>query len=253
MIAVDNDDVVTHDEILVATPFGVDCDESFRYLDDSHIVWHDRAGSQSEVDIVGPRHVATAQNVLTDLGSLCRSEVHRTSFTLALLGLALALVLALLTLILRVALLSLALLGLALALVLALPVLTLTLVLAFPLALRGLTGRALPGRLVFLGLRASTGAFRSRLRQHVSMLRNGLAGHRTIRRGPDRPETVCDAGPRHHQIVSASATRIGALPILYGRPQHGVADLRGHDVGRQPPRRDGPWRHPSWHSRRSRC
>ena len=77
--------------------------------------------------------------------------------SLALLGLALALILALL--ILRVAMLSLALLSLAPAHVLALLVLTWTLVL-ITLALRGLTGRALPGRLVFLGLLASTGAFR---------------------------------------------------------------------------------------------
>src|SRR5262249_9576386 len=117
MIVVHDDDVVTHDEVLVATPFRVDRDERFGNLDDSHVVRHHRAHAHGEVGVVDSRHVAAAEDILTDLGSLFSRQVHRALLALALLGLALTLVPAFLALVLRVTLLSLTLLGLALTLV----------------------------------------------------------------------------------------------------------------------------------------
>jgi len=125
MIVVHDDDVVTHDEVLVAAPFRVDRDQRFGNLDDPHLVRHDRAHAHGEVDVVDSRHVAAAENILTDLGSLFRRQVYRGLLALALLGFALALVPAFLILVLGIALLSLALLSLALTLVPALLVLVL--------------------------------------------------------------------------------------------------------------------------------
>ena len=100
--------------------------------------------------------------------------------------------------------LSLALLSLAPAHVLALLVLTWTLVL-ITLALRGLTGRALPGRLVFLGLLASTGAFR------LPVVR------RILRRG--------EAYPANKAVVNRSAFLIGCSPL---NPRSSVSKSEEH-------------------------
>src|SRR5580704_16234421 len=108
MIMVHDDDVVTHDEVLVAAPFWVDRDERFGNLHDPHVIGHDRAHAHGGVGVVDSRHVAAAEDILTDLGSLFRRQVHRALLALALLGL--ALIVAFLALVLRVALLSLALL-----------------------------------------------------------------------------------------------------------------------------------------------
>jgi len=123
MIVVHDDDVITHDEVLIAAPFRVDRDERFGNLHDPHVIGHDRAHAHGEVGVVDSRHVAAAENILADLGSLFRRQVYRG--LLALLGLALTLILAFLALVLRIALLSLALLGRALTLVPALLVLIL--------------------------------------------------------------------------------------------------------------------------------
>jgi hypothetical protein len=162
----------------------VDRDERFGNLDDPHVIRHDRAHAHGEVGVVYSRHVVAAEDILADLGSLFRRQVDRALLalglaltlvsallvlvlrvallSLALLGLALTLVPAFLALVLRIALLSLALLGFALTLVPALfaLVLRITVTLALPVALRRLTGRVIPRRLVFLRLLRLSGAFR---------------------------------------------------------------------------------------------
>ena len=91
---------------------------------------------------------------------------------LAPLSLAPTLILALFVV--RVALLPLALLGMALMLVLTLLVLTLALVLAFPLPLCGLPGRAIPGGLMLLALLGLTGALGLPVVRSILRRRKGL-------------------------------------------------------------------------------
>ena len=108
MVAVNDDDLITNNEVHVPAPLGMDLDERRGNLHHSHARWHRSADADREVDVINPRHIPAGQDRLSDLRPLLRCQVY-VAAGLALLGLAL-LGLALLGL----ALLGLALLGLAL-------------------------------------------------------------------------------------------------------------------------------------------
>ena len=110
VIAVDDDDLITNDEIHMPAPLGIDFNErrGNRYNPDAG--WHRGAGAEREVDAINPRHVPAGQDRLSDLSPLLRCQVCAAA-RLALLPLAL-LRLALLTLPLLRCLTSLALLTL---------------------------------------------------------------------------------------------------------------------------------------------
>jgi hypothetical protein len=154
--AVDDDDLITNDEIHMPAPLGIDFNErrGNRYNPDAG--WHRGAGAEREVDAINPRHVPAGQDRLSDLSPLLRCQVCAAA-RLALLPLAL-LRLALLTLPLLRCLTSLALLTLLalrglirglialslvrlgglLAAILLHPLIALALRSLFPLSLRGL-------------------------------------------------------------------------------------------------------------------
>ena len=108
--AVDDDDLITNDEIHVPAPLGIDFNErrGNRYNPDAG--WHRGAGAEREVDVINPRHIFAGQDRLPDLRPLLRCQVCAAA-GLALRPLAL-LRLALLTLPLLRCLTSLALLTL---------------------------------------------------------------------------------------------------------------------------------------------
>jgi len=108
--AVNDDDLITNDEIHVPAPLGIDFNErrGNRYNPDAG--WHRGAGAEREVDAINPRHISAGQDRLPDLRPLLRCQVCAAA-GLALLPLAL-LRLALLTLPLLRCLTSLALLTL---------------------------------------------------------------------------------------------------------------------------------------------
>jgi len=108
VVAVNDDDLITNNEVHVPAPLGMDLDERRGNLHHSHARWHRSADADREVDVINPRHIPAGQDRLSDLRPLLRCQVY-VAAGLALLGLAL-LGLALLGL----ALLGLALLGLAL-------------------------------------------------------------------------------------------------------------------------------------------
>jgi hypothetical protein len=156
VVAVDDDDLITNDEIHVPAPLGIDFNErrGNRYNPDAG--WHRGAGAEREVDAINSRHVPAGQDRLSDLSPLLRCQVCAAA-RLALLPLAL-LRLALLTLPLLRCLTSLALLTLLalrglirglialslvrlrglLAAILLHPLIALALRSLFPLSLRGL-------------------------------------------------------------------------------------------------------------------
>ncbi len=88
MVAVDDDDLITNDEIHVPAPLGIDFNErrGNRYNPDAG--WHRGAGAEREVDVINPRHIPAGQDRLSDLGSLLRCQVDAAA-RLALLRLTL--------------------------------------------------------------------------------------------------------------------------------------------------------------------
>jgi hypothetical protein len=108
--AVDDDDLITNDEIHVPAPLGIDFNERRRNRYNPDAGWHRGAGAEREVDVINPRHIFAGQDRLPDLRPLLRCQVCAAA-GLALLPLAL-LRLALLTLPLLRCLTSLALLTL---------------------------------------------------------------------------------------------------------------------------------------------
>jgi hypothetical protein len=151
VIAVDDDDLITNDEIHVPAPLGIDFNErrGNRYNPDAG--WHRGAGAEREVDAINPRHISAGQDRLPDLRPLLRCQVCAAA-GLALLSLAL-LTLPLLRCLTSLALLTLlALRGLIrglialslvrlrglLAAILLHPLIALALRSLFPLSLRGL-------------------------------------------------------------------------------------------------------------------
>lgn len=108
--AVDDDDLITNDEIHVPAPLGIDFNERRGNCYNPDAGWHRGAGAEREVDVINPRHIFAGQDRLPDLRPLLRCQVCAAA-GLALLPLAL-LRLALLTLPLLRCLTSLALLTL---------------------------------------------------------------------------------------------------------------------------------------------
>jgi hypothetical protein len=160
--AVDDDDLITNDEIHMPAPLGIDFNErrGNRYNPDAG--WHRGAGAEREVDVINPRHISAGQDRLPDLRPLLRCQVYAaaglTLLSLALLSLAL-LTLPLLRCLTR---LSLALLG------------CLTLLASLAL-LRRLTGLALLALLALRGLiRGLTASLRGLLGLTLLRRRLGL-------------------------------------------------------------------------------
>ena len=88
MVAVDDDDLITNDEIHVPAPLGIDFNERRGNRYNPHAGWHRGAGAESEVDVINPRHIPAGQDRRSDLGPLLRCQV-RAAAGLALLRLAL--------------------------------------------------------------------------------------------------------------------------------------------------------------------
>jgi hypothetical protein len=115
--AVDDDDLVTHDEELVSAPFGMNLDQRHVHRDDTHVARHNRTDAKREVDVIDARHVGAGQHSLLDPGALLGAQGHPASLallSLTLLSLALLALLALLTLLGRLTLLPLRSLSLSL-------------------------------------------------------------------------------------------------------------------------------------------
>jgi len=130
VVAVDDNDLITNDEVQVPSPLRMDLNERRGNFHHPQARWHRGADTDGEVDVINPRHVPACQDRLSDLGALLRRQVYAAA-RLALLRLAL----------LRLALLSLPLLWSLARLSLAL-LRRLTLLTALAL-LRRLTGLAL--------------------------------------------------------------------------------------------------------------
>jgi hypothetical protein len=138
--AVNDDDLIADDEILVSAPLRIDFDERRGHVHNAHTRRHNGPDAQREVDVVHARYVAAGEDGLLDPRALLRAERHvATSLTLGSLTLGLALLR--LT---RLALLALRSLACGL-------ILLTTLALSL-LALRGLPGRLIPLRLTALAL-----------------------------------------------------------------------------------------------------
>lgn len=88
MIAIDDDDLVAHDEVHMPAIFGVDVDEHLRNRDDVHAGWHSGADLHREVDVSCARYIAANQHAFPDFGALFRCQ-RRFAATLALLRLTL--------------------------------------------------------------------------------------------------------------------------------------------------------------------
>ena len=111
--AVDDDDVVSYDEVLVSAPLRIDFDQRGRHVEHAHARRHDRSNAHSEIDVIHARYVAGGENGLLNLRALLRGQVHvATSLTLdlTLLGLTLLSLTLLRSLLLCLTLLSLTLL-----------------------------------------------------------------------------------------------------------------------------------------------
>src|SRR6516225_8878881 len=176
--AVDDDDLVTHHEVLVSAPLRIDFDERGGHIDNPNARRYRGSDAQREVDVVHARYVPAGEDGLLDPRALLRVERHaatgslRTLLRLTLLTRSLGLValpaltlrraLALIALslagglvplalaaLLRLTLLALALLGLAL---LGLALLALTLLTRHALVRHALALLALAHALVMLAL-----------------------------------------------------------------------------------------------------
>ena len=88
MIAIDDDDLVAHDEVHMPAIFWVDFDEYLRNRDDAHAGWHSGADLNREVDVGCAGHIAATQHRFPNFGALFRCQ-RRFAATLALLRLTL--------------------------------------------------------------------------------------------------------------------------------------------------------------------
>ena len=153
---VDNDDVVTYDEVHVVAPFRMDRNQRLRNCHDVHSARHDNSRTQREVNRIEPRYIVPGEYRIADFGALLLRQGY-VATGLGLLSSAGSLLLTLLGL----RLLSLTLLGLSfLALrwlsLLKLPSLSLSLRLVWSLALLAFAAArllSLPA-LLMLGLAA---------------------------------------------------------------------------------------------------
>src|SRR6478736_3135805 len=90
--AVNDDDLITNDEIHVPAPLGIDFNERRGNCYNPDAGWHRGAGAEREVDVINPRHIFAGQDRLPDLRPLLRCQVCAAA-GLALLPLALRLAL----------------------------------------------------------------------------------------------------------------------------------------------------------------
>jgi len=93
--AVDDDDLVTHHEVLVSAPLRIDFDERGGHIDNPHARRYRGSDAQREVDVVHARYVPAGKDGLLNARALLRVERHaatgslRTLLRLTLLRLAL--------------------------------------------------------------------------------------------------------------------------------------------------------------------
>jgi hypothetical protein len=76
---IQDDDLVTHDEVLVATEFRTDLHDSVRDRHNSHPRRNDRADCEIEVDAGHTRNVRSGKHALPDASALLDIELHTTS------------------------------------------------------------------------------------------------------------------------------------------------------------------------------
>jgi hypothetical protein len=88
VVAIDDDDLITNDEVQVPAPLRMDLDERRGNLHHPHAGWHAGADAQGEVDVIDPRHIPAGQDRLSDLRALLRRQIHAAA-GLALLRLTL--------------------------------------------------------------------------------------------------------------------------------------------------------------------
>jgi len=88
VVAIDDDDLITNDEVQVPAPLRMDLDERRGNLHHPHAGWHAGADAQGEVDVIDPRHIPAGQDRLSDLRALLRRQIHAAA-RLALLRLTL--------------------------------------------------------------------------------------------------------------------------------------------------------------------
>jgi hypothetical protein len=75
VVAVNDDDLITNDEVHVPAPLGIDLNECRRNLYHAYAGGHRGASAEGEVDVISPRHIPAGQDRLSDLGSLLRCQV----------------------------------------------------------------------------------------------------------------------------------------------------------------------------------
>jgi hypothetical protein len=88
VVAVDDDDLITNDEVHITAPFGIDLDEQRGNRHHTDAGRNGGADAQREVDVGGTRCIAAGQDRLSDLGALLRRQVDAAA-RLALLRLTL--------------------------------------------------------------------------------------------------------------------------------------------------------------------
>ena len=67
---VDNDDVVTYDEVHVVAPFRMDRNQRLRNCHDVHSARHDNSRTQREVNRIEPRYIVPGEHRIADFGAL---------------------------------------------------------------------------------------------------------------------------------------------------------------------------------------
>jgi hypothetical protein len=86
VVAVNDDDLITNDEVHVPAPLGVDLDERRGNRHHPHAGWHCGAGAEGEVDVIDPRHIAPGQDRPSDLRALLRTATTLTAWLMKLSG-----------------------------------------------------------------------------------------------------------------------------------------------------------------------
>ena len=91
VVAVDDDDLIAHDEVHVPAPLGIDLDEGWGNRHHADAGRHGCADAQGKINVVDPRHIAAGQHRLPNLRALFRRQVGTAACLacLSLLGLAL--------------------------------------------------------------------------------------------------------------------------------------------------------------------
>jgi len=71
---VDDHNLVAHDKVQMATPFGMDLDERIRDFDDMHVFGHGSTDANREVHAIDPGNIAAAEYRFADAGLLLGSQ-----------------------------------------------------------------------------------------------------------------------------------------------------------------------------------